>query len=100
MLFRSTLVGGAYLALVSLVPEWMIAGIHLHHLPLIGSWIDEHFPRFFLDGLGVTFYFGGTSLLIVVGVAMDTVSKIESHLLMHQYEGLAPAAGRLRGRSR
>jgi preprotein translocase subunit SecY len=100
ILTRLTLVGGTYLALVSLVPEWMIAGIHLHHLPMIGSWIDEHFPRFLLDGLGVTFYFGGTSLLIVVGVAMDTVSKIESHLLMHQYEGLTPSAGRIRGRQR
>jgi preprotein translocase subunit SecY len=98
ILTRLTLVGGCYLALVSLVPEWMISGIHLHHMPLIGSWIDEHFPRALLDGLGVSFYFGGTSLLIVVGVAMDTVSKIESHLLMRQYEGLAPSMGRVRGR--
>jgi preprotein translocase subunit SecY len=98
ILTRLTLVGGCYLALVSLVPEWMISGIHLHHLPMIGGWIDEHFPRFVLDGLGVTFYFGGTSLLIVVGVAMDTVSKVESHLLMRQYEGLTPGAGRTRGR--
>jgi preprotein translocase subunit SecY len=98
ILTRLTLVGGCYLALVSLVPEWMIAGIHLHHLPWVGAWIDEHFPRALLDGLGVTFYFGGTSLLIVVGVAMDTVSKVESHLLMRQYEGLAPGMGRIRGR--
>ena len=100
ILTRLTLVGGVYLALVSLVPEWMISGIHLHHLPMVGGWIDEHFPRFLLDGLGVTFYFGGTSLLIVVGVAMDTVSKVESHLLMRQYEGLTPGAGRVRGRNR
>jgi preprotein translocase subunit SecY len=100
ILTRLTLVGGCYLALVSLVPEWMISGIHLHHMPLIGSWIDEHVSRWLLDGLGVTFYFGGTSLLIVVGVAMDTVSKIESHLLMRQYEGLAPGMGRVRGRGR
>jgi preprotein translocase subunit SecY len=98
ILTRLTLVGGCYLALVSLVPEWMIAGIHLHHLPLAGPWIDEHFPRALLDGLGVSFYFGGTSLLIIVGVAMDTVSKVESHLLMRQYEGLAPGMGRIRGR--
>jgi preprotein translocase subunit SecY len=100
ILTRLTLVGGCYLAMVSLVPEWMISGIHLHHMPFIGSWIDEHFPRALLDGLGVTFYFGGTSLLIVVGVAMDTVSKIESHLLMRQYEGLTPGMGRVRGRGR
>jgi preprotein translocase subunit SecY len=98
ILTRLTLVGGCYLALVSLVPEWMIAGIHLHHLPWVGPWIDEHVSRALLDGLGVSFYFGGTSLLIVVGVAMDTVSKVESHLLMRQYEGLAPGMGRIRGR--
>ncbi len=98
ILTRLTLVGGCYLALVSLVPEWMIAGIKLHHLPWVGGWIDENFPRFLLDGLGVTFYFGGTSLLIVVGVAMDFVSKVESHLLMRHYEGFVPSAGRIRGR--
>ena len=98
ILTRLTLIGGIYLALVSLVPEWMISGIHLHHLPLIGTWIDEHFPRFLLDGLGVSFYFGGTSLLIVVGVAMDTVSKVESHLVMRHYEGFTPGSGRIRSR--
>jgi len=98
ILTRLTLVGGCYLALVSLIPEWMISGIHLHHLPWIGASIDEAFPRFLLDGLGVNFYFGGTSLLIVVGVAMDTVSKVESHLVMRQYEGLMPGMGRIRGR--
>ena len=41
-------------------------------LPLMGNFIDAHFPRWLLDGLGVNFYFGGTSLLIVEGVAMDT----------------------------
>ena len=94
ILTRLTLVGGCYLALVSLVPVWMISGIYLHHLPFIGGWIDENFPRIILDGLGVTFYFGGTSLLIIVGVAMDLVSKIESHLLMRHYEGFVPSAGR------
>ncbi|MFH1262330.1 MAG: preprotein translocase subunit SecY [Pseudomonadota bacterium] len=48
---------------------------------------------------GVSFYFGGTSLLIVVGVAIDTMAQIESHLLTHHYEGfLGPHASRLRGR--
>ncbi len=98
ILTRLTLVGGCYLALVSLVPEWMISGIHLHHLPFVGEWIDENFPRAVLDGLGVNFYFGGTSLLICVGVAMDTVSKIEAQLIMRHYEGFAPGAGRIRGR--
>jgi preprotein translocase subunit SecY len=104
ILTHLTLVGGCYLALVALVPEAMISGIHLHHLncfgacPGVGGWFDEHFPRFLLDGLGVSFYFGGTSLLIVVGVAMDTVSKVESHLLMRHYEGFTPGAGRIRSR--
>ncbi|MHB8756263.1 MAG: preprotein translocase subunit SecY, partial [Candidatus Acidiferrales bacterium] len=71
VLTRLTFVGGIYLAIVCVLPEWMISGIHLQHLPLIGGWIDEHFWRFVLEGLGINFYFGGTSLLIVVGVAMD-----------------------------
>ncbi len=64
----------------------------------IGNWIDTYFPRWLLDGLGVTFYFGGTSLLIVVGVAMDTVNQIEAQLIMRHYEGFTPRAGRIRGR--
>jgi preprotein translocase subunit SecY len=76
----------------------MISGIHIQHLPWVGGWIDEHFPRALLDGLGVSSYFGGTSLLIVVGVAMDTVSKVESHLLMRHYEGFSPTTGRIRSR--
>jgi len=46
----------------------------------------------------VNFYFGGTSLLIVVGVAMDTVNQIEAQLIMRHYEGFTPRAGRIRGR--
>ena len=67
-------------------------------MPAIGNWIDQHFPRFLLDGLGVSFYFGGTSLLIVVGVAMDTVNQVEAQLIMRHYEGFTPRAGRIRGR--
>jgi preprotein translocase subunit SecY len=74
------------------------SGIKLQHLPLIGNWIDKHFPRWLLDGLNVNFYFGGTSLLIVVGVAMDTVNQIEAQLIMRHYEGFTPRAGRIRGR--
>jgi len=58
----------------------------------------ERKARELLDGLGVTFYFGGTSLLIVVGVAMDTVNQIEAQLIMRHYEGFTPRAGRIRGR--
>src|SRR5580700_6214013 len=95
---RLTFIGAVYLAIVCLLPEWMIAGIHLDHLGWgIGSWFDRHFPVWFLKGLGVQFYFGGTSLLIVVGVAMDTVQQLEAQLVMRNYEGFA-RKGRLRGR--
>jgi preprotein translocase subunit SecY len=99
ILKRLTLIGAVYLALVCLLPEWMIAGIHLNHLPiwLGGNWFDRHFPQWILNGLGVNFYFGGTSLLIVVGVAMDTVQQLEAQLVMRNYEGFA-RKGRFRGR--
>ncbi|MGB8324565.1 MAG: preprotein translocase subunit SecY [Candidatus Acidiferrum sp.] len=99
ILKRLTFIGAVYLALVCLLPEWMIAGIHLNHLPvwLGGDWFDRHFPQWILNGLGVAFYFGGTSLLIVVGVAMDTVQQLEAQLVMRNYEGFA-RKGRLRSR--
>jgi preprotein translocase subunit SecY len=98
ILTKITVVGGLYLALLSLIPTIMISGIKLQHLPLVGNFIDQTFPRFLLDGLGVNFYFGGTSLLIVVGVAMDTVNQVEAQLIMRHYEGFTPRAGRIRGR--
>jgi len=64
VLTRITVVGAAYVSLVCLLPEWLIAE------------------------LSVPFYFGGTSLLIVVVVTMDTMGQIQSHLMSHQYEGL------------
>jgi preprotein translocase subunit SecY len=98
ILTRITVVGGLYLAILSLIPQIMITGIKLQKLPLVGNFIDQWFPRWLLDGLGVSFYFGGTSLLIVVGVAMDTVNQIEAQLIMRHYEGFTPRAGRIRGR--
>jgi preprotein translocase subunit SecY len=98
ILTKITVVGGLYLAVLSLLPQIMIQGINLQHLPLIGNWIDAHFWRWILNGLNVNFYFGGTSLLIVVGVAMDTVNQIEAQLIMRHYEGFTPRAGRIRGR--
>jgi preprotein translocase subunit SecY len=99
VLTRVTLVGGIYLILISLIPEWMIAGIHLNHMPWwLGQRFFEQFPNWILNGLGVTFYFGGTSLLIVVGVAMDTVNQIESQLVMRHYEGFTSRSGRIKGR--
>jgi preprotein translocase subunit SecY len=72
VLTRITTVGAAYLAAVCVLPELLVAYA------------------------GVPFYFGGTSLLIVVSVTMDTVAQIQSHLLAHQYEGLIKKA-KLRG---
>ena len=75
VLTRITVAGAAYLTLVCLLPEFLISYS------------------------GVPFYFGGTSLLIVVSVTMDTVGQIQGHLLAHQYEGLVKKA-KLRGRRR
>jgi len=97
VLTRITLVGALYLIIISLIPEWMIAGIKLNHLPLLGRFF-ENLPTWVTNGLGVNFYFGGTSLLIVVGVAMDTVTQIEAQLIMRHYDGFTPKSGRIRGR--
>jgi preprotein translocase subunit SecY len=57
-------------------------------------------PTFLIYRLGVPFYFGGTALLIVVGVALDTVQQVESHMLTRHYEGLMRKGGRIKGRRR
>jgi len=102
ILTKITVVGGVYLSILCLIPDIMISGIKLQHLPLIGQWVDNAFTaihfRFLLEGLGVQFYFGGTSLLIVVGVAMDTINQVEAQLIMRHYEGFTPRSGRIRGR--
>ena len=98
ILTKITVVGGLYLSILCLIPDIMISGIKLQHLPLIGNFIDRVFPRVLLEGLGVNFYFGGTSLLIVVGVAMDTINQVEAQLIMRHYEGFTPRSGRIRGR--
>ena len=102
ILTKITVVGGLYLSILCLIPDLMISGIKLQHLALIGDWIDRVFTnlhlRFLLEGLNVQFYFGGTSLLIVVGVAMDTINQIEAQLIMRHYEGFTPRSGRIRGR--
>ena len=98
VLTRITLVGALYLIVISFIPEWMITGIHLNHLyGPIGRFF-ENLPNWMMNGLGVSFYFGGTSLLIVVGVAMDTVQQIEAQLIMRHYDGFTPRSGRVRGR--
>jgi preprotein translocase subunit SecY len=99
VLTKITWVGGLYLALVALIPEIMLAGLRVNHLPawMGGAWFDANFPAWLLHGLNVNFYFGGTSLLIVVGVAMDTVQQVEAQLIMRHYEGFLKK-GRVRGR--
>ena len=73
VLTRVTVLGALYLSAICLLPEFLVAK---HSLP---------------------FYFGGTSLLIVVSVTMDTVAQVNAHLIAHQYEGLIKKA-KLRGR--
>ena len=99
VLTRITWVGGLYLAFVAWLPDLMMAGLRLHRLPawMGGQWFDSNMPSWFLNGLDVQFYFGGTSLLIVVGVAMDTVHQVEAHMVMRHYEGFLKK-GRVRGR--
>jgi preprotein translocase subunit SecY len=97
ILTRITLVGALYLIVISIIPQILISGIHLNHLWLVGRFF-ESMPLWVTNGLGFNFYFGGTSLLIVVGVAMDTVNQVESQLIMRHYEGFSPKSGRIRGR--
>ncbi len=98
ILTRITLVGAIYLVVVSLVPQFLLSGTMLNHLPgIMGTWFANA-PTWFLNGLGVNFYFGGTSLLIVVGVAMDTVQQVEAQLIMRHYEGFTARSSRIRGR--
>jgi preprotein translocase subunit SecY len=97
VLTRITLVGAIYLVLISIIPMFLIGGIHFNHLWLVGRFFDS-LPTFVTNGLGLNFYFGGTSLLIVVGVAMDTVQQVEAQLIMRHYDGFSPKSGRIRGR--
>ena len=97
ILARITLVGALYLAMVALLPELLISGFKVAPIPFIGERLDAALPAWFTQGLGVTFYFGGTSLLIVVGVAMDTVQQVESQLIMRHYDGFMKKT-RIRGR--
>jgi preprotein translocase subunit SecY len=97
ILARITLVGALYLAAVAILPEFLITGFKVAPIPFIGEQLDAALPSWITQGLGVTFYFGGTSLLIVVGVAMDTVQQIESQLIMRHYDGFMKKT-RIRGR--
>ncbi len=97
VLSRITLVGAIYLAAVAILPEFMITGFKVHTLPLVGDFLEANLPQWFTQGLNIQFYFGGTSILIVVGVAMDTMQQIEAQLIMRHYDGFM-RRGRLKGR--
>jgi preprotein translocase subunit SecY len=103
ILTRLTTVGAIYLAVVAFVPQFMLSGFKVARLPVIGNWLDSFVSTtpglsWIPTGMGYQFYFGGTSLLILVGVAMDTVAQIEAQLVMRNYEGFLGSGGRLRGR--
>jgi len=97
ILTRLTLIGSLYLAAVSILPEFLLTGFKVQGLPFVGSALDGVLPTWFTEGMGIQFYFGGTSLLIVVGVAMDFVQQVESQLVMRNYDGFMKK-GRIRGR--
>jgi preprotein translocase subunit SecY len=103
ILGRITFGGALYLALVAILPEFLITGFKVAPIPVIGPGLDtfltENGLSWITEGLHLNFYFGGTSLLIVVGVAMDTVAQIEAQLVMRHYEGFSGKGGRrVRGR--
>jgi len=97
ILARVTLAGAVYLAIIALLPEFMLTGFKVQPIPFIGDQLDAITPRWITEGMNVTFYFGGTSLLIIVGVAMDTVQQVESQLIMRHYDGFMKKT-RVRGR--
>ena len=97
ILARLTLAGAVYLSLIAILPQFLLQGFKVAPIPLIGEWLDTALPRFVTEGLNVQFFFGGTSLLIVVGVAMDTVQQVESQLIMRHYDGFMKKT-RIRGR--
>jgi preprotein translocase subunit SecY len=97
ILARLTLAGAIYLSLIAILPEVLLQGFRVAAIPFVGETLDQALPQFLTQGLGVQFYFGGTSLLIVVGVAMDTVQQVESQLIMRHYDGFMKKT-RIRGR--
>jgi preprotein translocase subunit SecY len=91
------LVGGIYLALVAILPDFITRGFHVVSIPVVGEFLDANLPLWFTQGMNIDFYFGGTSVLIVVGVAMDTLQQVEAQLVMRHYDGFMRRS-RLKGR--
>ena len=97
VLSRLTLVGASYLAAIAILPEFLISGFRVQTLPWVGTFLEANLPQWMTQGMNIEFYFGGTSILIVVGVAMDTMQQIEAQLVMRHYDGFM-RRGRLKGR--
>ena len=97
ILTRITLAGAIYLALIAILPQFLISGFKVAPIPFIGEWLDSVTPRLITEGMNLPFFFGGTTILIVVGVAMDTVQQVESQLIMRHYDGFMKKT-RIRGR--
>ncbi|MEN8154212.1 MAG: preprotein translocase subunit SecY [Acidobacteriota bacterium] len=97
VLSKLTFIGALYLAIVAIIPTFLTSGFKVQALPFIGDFLDLNLPAWFKDGLGLRFYFGGTSILIIVGVAMDTVQQIEAQLTMRNYDSFS-RKGRIKGR--
>lgn len=97
ILSRITLVGAIYLAAIAILPEFLLTGFKVQALPFIGTFLDANLPKWFTQGMQIDFYFGGTSILIVVGVAMDTLQQIEAQLVMRHYDGFMRRS-RIKGR--
>ena len=97
ILGRITFGGAIYLALVAILPEFLITGFKVAPLPLFGPQLDMFLSNnnlgWITEGLHLNFYFGGTSLLIVVGVAMDTIAQVEAQLIMRHYDGFTGKGG-------
>lgn len=98
VLNRVTTAGAVYLAFIALIPIVLFQGIKLETLPFVGTWLTSVLPSWITQGMNLrSIYFGGTSLLIVIGVAMDTVQQIESQLIMRHYDGFFKGT-KIRGR--
>ena len=97
VLSRITLVGAIYLAAIAILPEFLLTGFKVQGLPFIGTFLETNLPKWFTQGMNIDFYFGGTSILIVVGVAMDTLQQVEAQLVMRHYDGFMRRS-RIKGR--
>ncbi|MDQ3323718.1 MAG: preprotein translocase subunit SecY [Acidobacteriota bacterium] len=103
ILTRLTTVGAIYLAFIAFAPQLLLSGFRVARLPFVGTSVDNFLTAtpglsWIPTGLGYQFFFGGTSLLILVGVAMDTIAQIEAQLVMRNYEGFLGSGSQLRGR--